>query len=91
MEKKLSLFISSLMLIFISACGSSSDEPENPNGLYDWDVTENIIIRDTGKFQSQNKYVVYDKAEDYMRQQKQAFDKKSNKEYRWQYIYQKRN
>ncbi len=40
MEKKLSLFISSLMLIFMSACGSSSDEPENPSGLYDWDVTE---------------------------------------------------
>lgn len=78
------------MILLMTACGSS-DEPDNPNGLYDWDVTENIITRDTGKFQSQKKYVVYDKTEDYMRQQKQAFDSKSNKEYRWQYIYHKRD
>lgn len=77
-------------LLFMVSCGGS-DEPDNPNGLYDWDVTENIIVRETGKFQSQNKYVVYDKTEDYMRQQKESFDNKSNKAYRWQYIYQRRD
>lgn len=78
-----------VMAMFMVACGGS-EEPDNPNGLFDWDVTENIIVRETGKFQSQNKYIVYDKTEDYMRQQKESFDKKSNKDYRWQYIYQKR-
>lgn len=90
MIKKLPFIICGFFMLLMSGCGNS-DEPENTNGLFDWSVTENIIMRETGKIESQKKYVVYDKTEEYMRQQKENFDSYSDKVYRWQYIYQKRN
>lgn len=90
MEKKLSLFISSLMLIFMSACGSSSDEPNNPNRRYDWDVIETILIRKTGEH-TQTKYIVYDKTDEYMHQQKMSFESQSDKYHGYLYIYTKRD
>ena len=31
----------------ISACGSDS-EPDNPNGLYDWDIDKRVINKQSG-------------------------------------------
>lgn len=89
MIKKLASFISLSMLILMSACGGS-DEPDNPNGLYDWDVIETIIMRKTGEH-TQTKYIVYDKTEKYMHQQKVSFEGKSDKYYGYLYIYTKRD
>lgn len=76
-------------LLFMVSCGSS-DEPDNQNGHYDWDVIETILIRNTGE-RTSTKYIVYDKTEEYMHQQKVSFESKSDKNYGWLYIYHKRD
>ncbi|WP_290383641.1 hypothetical protein [uncultured Duncaniella sp.] len=89
MIKKLASFISISMLILMSACGTS-DEPDSPNGPHDWDVIETTLIRKTSE-RIQEKYIVYDKTEDYMRRQKKDFESKSNKTYGFLYSYSKRD
>lgn len=77
------------MLLFMVSCGGS-DEPNNPNGRYDWDVIETILVRKTGE-RSSAKYIVYDKTEEYMHLQKVTFEGKSDKYHGYLYIYNKRD
>lgn len=76
-------------LLFMVSCGGS-DEPNNPNGRYDWDVIETILVRKTGE-RSSTKYIVYDKTEEYMHIQKVTFEGKSDKYHGYLYIYNKRD
>ena len=76
-------------LLLMASCGSN-DEPDCSNGLYDWDVTETVLVRKTGERNSTN-YVEYNKTEEYMHQQKISVEGKSNKYYGWLYIYNRRN
>lgn len=91
--KKIVIMMLSLVFLFVAGCGTdnANDEPENPNSLYDWDITENIISKEDGKFTSQKQYIVYDKPEAYVIALKQDFDKKTTKFYRYQLIYHKRD
>ncbi len=77
------------MSILMVACGDS-DEPDNPNRRYDWDVIETILIRKTGEH-TQTKYIVYDKTDEYMHQQKMSFESQSDKYHGYLYIYAKRD
>lgn len=87
--KKLSTTLAILfMLLFMVSCGGS-DEPNNPNGRYDWYVIETILVRKTGE-RSSTKYIVYNKTEEYMHIQKVTFEGKSDKYYGYLYIYNKR-
>lgn len=78
-----------VMSILMVACGDS-DEPDNPNRRYDWDVIETILIRKTGEH-TQTKYIVYDKTDEYMHQQKTSFESQSDKYHGYLYIYTKRD
>ena len=49
----------------ISACGSDS-EPDNPNGLYDWDIDKRVINKQSGIIESQITEVLCDKSEAYV-------------------------
>lgn len=89
-KSKLSVLLTALvMCMAISACGSDS-EPDNPNGLYDWDIDKKIINKQTGSFESQTTEVLYDKSEAYVIEQKRQYEKCSNKFYRFMYMYKKR-
>lgn len=91
--KNLKHILSILFLsLLLAGCGTdtANDEPENPNGLYDWDITENVISKEDGKITSQDQYVVYQKPEAYVIALKQNFDKHTTKYYRYQLIYQRR-
>ena len=62
-KSKVSVLLTALVLCMaISACGSDS-EPDNPNGLYDWDIDKKVINKQSGLFESQIKEVLYDKSE----------------------------
>ncbi len=90
--KNLKHILSILFLsLLLAGCGTdtASDEPDNPNGLYDWDITKNVINRETGDFQNQFHEVLYDKSESYVIDQKTQFEKQSTKYFRYQYIYKR--
>ena len=47
-KSKVSVLLTALVLCMaISACGSDS-EPDNPNGLYDWDIDKRVIKKQSG-------------------------------------------
>ncbi|MDE7463311.1 MAG: hypothetical protein K2M88_09145 [Muribaculaceae bacterium] len=83
--KKAVLLLGMLCVLF-SAC-SSDDEPES--GLYDWDITKNVIIRQTGEIDNQEKEVLKNKSEDYVKKEKQKWESNSTKYMRFQYIYKR--
>lgn len=89
MTKKLSLFISAIMLMLISGCGGS-DEPENPNGVYDWDIMERVYSVETKEIVSRNNYTLEDKTEAYVISLKEDFEKQSTRFYTYRFSYQKR-
>lgn len=89
MKKLKQILIFGVMAMFIVACGGS-DEPDNLNRRYDWDVIETVLIRKTGEH-TQTKYIVYDKTDEYMRQQKMSFESQSDKYHGYLYIYTKRD
>lgn len=76
-------------LLLIVSCGSS-DEPDSPNGRYDWDVIETTLERKTGE-RTQTKYIVYDKTEEDMHRQKLSFEGRSDKYYGYLYNYTRRD
>ena len=84
------LFILAISLL-LAGCGTDTakDEPANPSGLYDWDITKNVINRETGDFQNQFHEILYDKSESYVIDQKTRFENQSTKYFRYQYIYKR--
>lgn len=89
-KSKVSVLLTALVLcLAISACGSDS-EPDNPNGLYDWDIDKKVINKQSGLFESQIKEVLYDKSEAYVIEQKRQFERCSDKYYTFKYMYKRR-
>ena len=65
-KSKVSVLLTALVLCMaISACGSDS-EPDNPNGLYDWDIDKRVINKQSGIIESQITEVLCDKSEAYV-------------------------
>ena len=89
-KSKVSILLTALVLCMaFSACGSDN-EPDNPNGLYDWDIDKKVINKQSGLFESQIKEVLYDKSEAYVLDQKGQFERCSDKYYAFKYMYKKR-
>ena len=63
------LFTALVMCMDVCACGSDN-EPENPNGLYDWDIDKKVFNKQTGLIESQITEVLYDKSEAYVIERK---------------------
>ncbi|MGM9816016.1 MAG: hypothetical protein ACI304_03035 [Lepagella sp.] len=89
-KSKLSiLFTALVMCMAVCACGSDN-EPDNPNGLYDWDIDKKVFNKQTGIIESQITEVLYDKSEAYVIEQKRQFEKCSDKYYTFKYMYKRR-
>lgn len=89
-KSKLSLLLTALVIgIAACACGSDS-EPNNPNGLYDWDIDKKVFSKQTGKIEASSREVLYNKSEAYVIEQKRQFEKCSDKYYTFKYMYKKR-
>ena len=89
-KSKVSVLLTALVLCMaISACGSDS-EPDNPNGLYDWDIDKRVINKQSGIIESQITEVLCDKSEAYVLDQKGQFERCSDKYYAFKYMYKKR-
>lgn len=83
---KKSILALGLLCLVLIGC-SSEDEPES--GLYNWDITKNVIVRQTGEIDSQEKEVLKNKTEDYVKIEKQKWERNSTKYMRFQYIYKR--
>lgn len=89
-KSKLSVLLTALVLCMaISACGSDG-EPDNPNGLYDWDIDKKIFNKQSGIIEYQMTEVLYDKSEAYVIDQKRQFEKNTDKYYAYKYMYKRR-
>ncbi|MDD5782091.1 MAG: hypothetical protein PUD30_04420 [Muribaculaceae bacterium] len=90
-KSKLSLLITALVIgMAACACGSDS-EPDNPNGLYDWDIDMKVFVKSTGAIHAHSTEVLYNKTEAYVIEQKRQFEKCSDKYYTFKYMYKKRS
>lgn len=91
MKKLICLAIIMLSMVIVTGCGSDSkDEPENPNGIYDWDIMERIYEVETNAVIDRNNYILENKTESYVISLKHDFEKKSTKFYKYKLSYQKR-
>ena len=89
-KSKLSLLLTALVIgMAACACGSDS-EPDNPNGLYDWDIDMKVFVKSTGAIHAHSTEVLYNKSEAYVIEQKRQFEKCSDKYYTFKYMYKKR-
>lgn len=80
-----------LSMVIVAGCGSDSkDEPENTNGLYDWDIMERVYSVETKDIVSRNNYILENKTESYVISLKENFEKQSTKFYTYRFSYQKR-
>lgn len=79
-----------LLVGALALLGNACQQNDNPNGLYDWDVTRNVIDCSTGKIDSQSHSIEYQKTEAYMIKLKADFNRGSTKFFRCQLIYKKR-
>ncbi len=80
-------------LLFVSCGDSTNDEPENPNGLYDWEITKSIYNTEFNQSElisRENEYL-HDKTEAYVKAEKQAYEAKSTKWTKYKYAYRKMN
>ena len=76
--KTLKRILPILMLVILSACGDSNDEPQNTEQLFDWLITETTYEKIEGKIILQEQYIVYDKSEAYVLALKANFDRSTN-------------
>lgn len=81
------------MAALVGCRSDSKDEPENPNGLYDWEITKSIYNNEFNQAElisRENEYL-YDKTEAYVKAEKQAYEAKSTTWTKYKYAYRKLN
>ncbi len=92
MKKIICGFLSTALLLTLSACGN--DEKDEPsNGLYDWEITKSIYNNEFNQSElisRENEYL-YNKSEEYVKLEKQAYEAKSTKYTKYKYAYRKMN
>lgn len=88
-QKLISSIICTIILTLCVACGS--DKEDEPQGLYDWEITKTIYDANTStKVEGWNEYLE-DKSEEYVLNEKRQFESQSTQFYKYKYAYRKMN
>lgn len=94
MNRILTIFTILLMSVMLAGCSTNSnDEPDNPSGLFDWEITKQVYYSHGSDIRLEKSWneTLYKKSLEYVLEDKQNFEKNSTDYYRYKYAYRKLN